>query len=146
VVRWPFLLEGRRPILEELLLTAVEDRGLQTQFIAELEIGSFSSRCRLRMAIFSSGVWCFRCLFMRSLHYRTGRTPSPFPAEPEHRVSSFSALTSSSRAASNSSRVPVLCFVIALVSLLEIGVYPASQSLAGRRAVRLLGTQIPSTD
>ncbi len=27
VVRWPFLLEGRRPILEELLLPAVEDRG-----------------------------------------------------------------------------------------------------------------------
>ena len=36
VVGWPFLLEGSRPILEELLLPAVEDRGLQAQFIAEL--------------------------------------------------------------------------------------------------------------
>src|SRR5882672_8641420 len=50
------------------------------------EIGSFSSRCRLRMATFSSGVWCFRCFFMRSLLYPTGRTPSPFPTEPEHNV------------------------------------------------------------
>lgn len=30
------LLEGRRPVLEKLFLPAVEDRGLQTQFIAEL--------------------------------------------------------------------------------------------------------------
>jgi hypothetical protein len=36
VVGWPFLLEGSRPILEELLLPAVEDLGLQTQLIAEL--------------------------------------------------------------------------------------------------------------
>jgi hypothetical protein len=36
VVGWPLLLEGRRPVLEELLLPAVKDRGLQTQFIAEL--------------------------------------------------------------------------------------------------------------
>jgi len=36
VVGWPLLLEGRRPVLEELLLPAVEDRGLQAQFIAEL--------------------------------------------------------------------------------------------------------------
>jgi hypothetical protein len=56
VVGWPFLLEGGRAILEELLLPAVEDRGLQAEFVTELrEIGSFSSRYRLRMATFSSG-------------------------------------------------------------------------------------------
>src|SRR5579863_2831047 len=40
-VVWPcFLLEGRRrPVLEELFLPAVEDRGLQAQFIAELRDG-----------------------------------------------------------------------------------------------------------
>jgi hypothetical protein len=36
------------------------------------------------MATFSSGAYRFRCFFMRSLLYRTGRTPSPFPTEPEH--------------------------------------------------------------
>jgi hypothetical protein len=49
------------------------------------DMGSFSSKCRLRMATFSSGAYCFRCFFMRSLLYLTGRTPSPFPTEPEHR-------------------------------------------------------------
>ena len=34
--------------------------------------------------LYSSGVQCFRCFLMRSLHYLTGRTPSPFPGEPEH--------------------------------------------------------------
>src|SRR5713226_3681666 len=46
-------------------------------------MGSFSGKCRLRMATFSSGAYCFRCFFMRSLLYLTGRTPSPFPTEPE---------------------------------------------------------------
>jgi hypothetical protein len=36
VVGWPLLLEGGRPILEELLLPTVEDRGLQALLIAEL--------------------------------------------------------------------------------------------------------------
>src|SRR6516165_3430145 len=36
VVGWSLLLEGGRAVLEELLLPAVEDRGLQAQFIAEL--------------------------------------------------------------------------------------------------------------
>src|SRR5436309_5753659 len=36
------------------------------------------------------------------------------------RVSSFSALSSSSRAASHSLRVPVMCFVIALLSFLRV--------------------------
>src|SRR3954470_19684363 len=35
VVRPRFPLEGRRAVLEELLLPAVEDRGLQSEFIAE---------------------------------------------------------------------------------------------------------------
>ena len=39
VVGWPFLLEGSRPVLDELLVPAVEDRGLQAQFIAELRNG-----------------------------------------------------------------------------------------------------------
>lgn len=33
-------------------------------------MGYFSSKCRLKMATFSSGAYCFRCLFMRSLLYR----------------------------------------------------------------------------
>ena len=39
VVRLRFLLEGGRAVLEELLLPAVEDRGLQAQFIAEVRDG-----------------------------------------------------------------------------------------------------------
>jgi len=35
MVGWPFLLEGSRTILEELLLPMVEDRGLQAEFLAE---------------------------------------------------------------------------------------------------------------
>jgi hypothetical protein len=34
-----FLLEGRRAVLEELFLPALENRGLQAQFIAELRDG-----------------------------------------------------------------------------------------------------------
>ena len=51
-----FRLEGGRPVLEELLLPAVEDRRLQSLFSHSSETGTFSSRCRLRMATFSSGV------------------------------------------------------------------------------------------
>ena len=36
VVRSRLLLEGGRAVLEELLLPAIEDRGLQAEFIAEL--------------------------------------------------------------------------------------------------------------
>jgi len=39
VVGRRLLLEGRRPVLEELFLPSVEDRGLQAQFIAELRDG-----------------------------------------------------------------------------------------------------------
>jgi hypothetical protein len=33
VVVWPLLLEGRRPVLEELFLPAVEDRGLEAVLV-----------------------------------------------------------------------------------------------------------------
>ena len=33
VVGWPFLFEGSRPVLEELLLPAVEDRGLESMLV-----------------------------------------------------------------------------------------------------------------
>ena len=36
VVGWPLLLEGSRPVLEELLLPPVEYRGLQPQLVAQL--------------------------------------------------------------------------------------------------------------
>jgi hypothetical protein len=36
-VRPCFLLEGSNPVLEELLLSIVEDGGLQAEFIAELD-------------------------------------------------------------------------------------------------------------
>jgi hypothetical protein len=39
VVRPRFLVESCRPILEELFLLAVKDRGQQTEFIAELRDG-----------------------------------------------------------------------------------------------------------
>ena len=74
MVDWPFLLEGRCPVLEELLLPAVEDRGLESSSSQSFEMGSFSSKCRLRMATFSSGAYCFRCFFMRSLQYLNGGT------------------------------------------------------------------------
>jgi hypothetical protein len=87
VVGWPFLLEGGRAILEELLLPAVEDRGLQAEFIAE-----FRDRLLLKQMPPQDGDLLlrasFRCFFMRSLLYLTGRTPSPFPTEPEQIFSS----------------------------------------------------------
>jgi hypothetical protein len=49
-------LEGRRPVVEELLLPAVEDGGLQPQLVTELGDRSCSSKWRLRMATFSSAV------------------------------------------------------------------------------------------
>ena len=45
------------------------------------ETGTLSTRCRLRMATFSSGVKCFRSFLIRSLRYLNGRTISPFPTE-----------------------------------------------------------------
>jgi hypothetical protein len=68
MVGWPFLLEGSSPVFEEFLLPAVEDRRLESTSSHNFEMGSFSSKCRLRMATFSSGAYCLRCFFMRSLH------------------------------------------------------------------------------
>ena len=48
------------------------------------ETGTLSTRCRLRMATFSSGVKCFRSFLIRSLRYLNGRTLSPFPTEAGH--------------------------------------------------------------
>src|SRR6266550_8984359 len=39
MVGWPFLLEGSSPVLEEFLLPAVEDRRLESHFIAQLRDG-----------------------------------------------------------------------------------------------------------
>src|SRR5438445_261946 len=49
------------------------------------------------------------------------------------RVSSFSALSSSSRAASHSLRVPVMCFVIALLSFLRVSLPRSFAVLRSRR-------------
>ena len=38
IVRPCFVLEGSRPVLAELLLPAVEDRGLESLFVAQLRI------------------------------------------------------------------------------------------------------------
>jgi hypothetical protein len=43
------------------------------------ETGTLSTRCRLRMATFSSGLKCFRSFLIRSLRSLNGRTLSPFP-------------------------------------------------------------------
>src|SRR3989442_5910496 len=45
------------------------------------------------------------------------------------RVSSFSALSSSSRAASHSLRVPIMCFVIALLSFLRVSLHRSFPSV-----------------
>jgi hypothetical protein len=39
MIGWPFLLEGSSPVLEEFLLPAVEDRRLESHFIAQLRDG-----------------------------------------------------------------------------------------------------------
>jgi hypothetical protein len=39
MVGWPLLLEGRRAVLEELLLPPIEDCGLQAELVAELRDG-----------------------------------------------------------------------------------------------------------
>ncbi len=49
-------LKGGGSVLKELLLPAVEYRRLEPLSSHSLEIGSCSSRCRLRMATFSSAV------------------------------------------------------------------------------------------
>jgi hypothetical protein len=39
MVGWPFLLEGSNSVFEEFLLSAVEDRWLESHFIAQLRDG-----------------------------------------------------------------------------------------------------------
>ena len=55
VVRSRLLLECGGAVLEELLLPAVETVGCKPSSSQSSEMGSFSSKCRLRMATFSSG-------------------------------------------------------------------------------------------
>src|SRR4051812_15941704 len=52
IVGSPPLLKDSRPVLEELLLPAVEDGRFQSISSHSFETGSFSSRCRRRMATF----------------------------------------------------------------------------------------------
>jgi hypothetical protein len=83
MVGWPFLLEGSSPVLEEFLLPAVENRRLESTSSHNFEMGSFSSKCRLRMrptlpariaSVASS------CVLSISL---TGERLLHFPTEPE---------------------------------------------------------------
>jgi hypothetical protein len=78
------ILEGRRSVLEELLLPPVEDRWLQAQFLAELgdrflvqQMPSQNSDC------FAGGV-VLPYRFHAFLRYLNGRAPSPFPTGAEH--------------------------------------------------------------
>jgi hypothetical protein len=56
MVRPCFQLEGSSPILEELLLPTVEDRGLQAEFIAEIRDRLILQQMPPQVATFSSGV------------------------------------------------------------------------------------------
>jgi hypothetical protein len=49
-------LEGCGAVLEQLFLPAVEGRRLQAQFVTQRRDGLPSSKCRLKMATFSSAV------------------------------------------------------------------------------------------
>src|SRR5213594_4020389 len=63
------------------------------------------------------------------------------------RVSSFSALSSSSRATSHSLRVPVMCFVIALLSFLPVSLASSPQpfDLLGQEAGEVLPALLVAT-
>ena len=50
------VLESRSSVLEELLLPAIEYRRLEPQLIIQIRDRTPSTKCRLRMATFSSGV------------------------------------------------------------------------------------------
>lgn len=84
MIRSCFLLEGSRPILEELLLPTIENRRSQS-----LSVAQFRDRHLLNQMLPQDGNFFFcavvlSLLFMRSLRYLNGRTLSPFPTEPEH--------------------------------------------------------------
>ncbi len=84
MVGWPFLLEGSSPVLEEFLLSAVEDRRLESHFIAQLRDRLLLQQVPPQDGDFLFRRVCFRCFFMHSLRWPNGGTPSPFPIEPEH--------------------------------------------------------------
>src|SRR5689334_3726917 len=69
-------------VLEEILLPAVEDRGLQAEFIAELR-----DALLLQQMPPQDGDLLFRRvvlpLLLHAFIHLTGRTPRPFPTEPE---------------------------------------------------------------
>jgi hypothetical protein len=77
------ILEGRRSILEELLLPAVEDRWLQAQFIAELGDRFLAQQMPPQDGHFFFGCVVLPCLFHaflsvilteeRSLHFQLRR-------------------------------------------------------------------------
>src|SRR4029077_15503873 len=72
------------PLGEELLLPAVEDRGAGVRACHTPPRSAPASADALsgwRLSLPACS--CFRCFFMRSLHYPNGGTFSPFPAEPE---------------------------------------------------------------
>jgi hypothetical protein len=78
-------LEGRRPVLEELLPPAVEeDRRLQPQFVTEPGDLFLLQQMAPQNGNVLFCVYCFRAFLTRSLRYLNGRTLSPFPAEAEH--------------------------------------------------------------
>src|SRR5207248_10180322 len=87
------------------------------------------------------------------LFYRLSTLPpllsTLFPYTTLFRSSSFSVLSSSSRAASHSWRVPVTCFVIALRSFLPVCGLPGSSTqsldLLGKDAGEDQGTDRKST-
>ena len=63
-----FLFEGGRAVLEELLLPAVEDRGLQVEFIAELR-----DRHLLQQMPPQDGDLLFRCVVLPLLLHAFAR-------------------------------------------------------------------------
>src|SRR6266545_1131399 len=60
------------------------------------------------------------------------------------RVSSFSAASSSSRAASHSFRVPVMCFVIGLLSLVQVSPGPCSSPQVLDPLGKAAGVMLPA--
>ncbi len=67
---WPLLLEGRRPVLEELFLPAVKDSGLQAQFIAELR-----DRLIVQQVTPQDGDFLFRRVVLPLLLHRLSPLP-----------------------------------------------------------------------
>jgi hypothetical protein len=86
VVGWAFLLDGGRPVLEELFLPAAEDRRLKANLIIELETRCCSRKCRLEWrpshpafsaSVASSCVLSVILTAERSLHFQLLRRDRP---------------------------------------------------------------------